>query len=123
MGEADSLIGGWSAADAPSEPDCRERFLAAVEQTLRLATEREFRILRPLIGDDKPAVVRRALELGAPVELTWTCELGERTACGTCGACQLRVAAFRRVGVIDPVPYAQPVDWSGCELYRGRATL
>lgn len=123
LGEAAALIGGWSAADAPSCPDCREPFLAAAEQTLRLATGREFRILRPLIGEDRPAVVRRALELGAPVELTWTCDLGERTACGACGACRLRVAAFRRVGVIDPVPYAQPVDWSGCEPYRGRASL
>jgi 7-cyano-7-deazaguanine synthase len=123
LGEAAALIGGWSAADAPSCPDCREPFLAAAEQTLRLATGREFRILRPLIDDGKPAVVRRALELGAPVELTWTCELGERTACGACGACRLRVAAFRQIGVIDPVPYAQPVDWSGCEPYRGRASL
>jgi hypothetical protein len=65
LSEAAALIGRWSAADALSEPDCREPFLAAAEQTLRLATGREFRILRPLIDDVRPAVVRRALAVQA----------------------------------------------------------
>jgi 7-cyano-7-deazaguanine synthase len=97
------LIGGWNGADALNYPDCREPFLAAAEQTLRLATEREFSIVRPLINDDKPAIVRRSLALDAPIHLTWTCYLGDEQACGTCDACQLRVRAFQHVGVIDPI--------------------
>lgn len=69
-----------ASAAALSCPDCREPFLVAAEQTLRLITEREFRILGRLIGDGKPAVVRCALELGAPGALTWTCYLGEQVA-------------------------------------------
>lgn len=118
LGLATYLIGGWNGADALNYPDCREPFLAATEQTLRLATEREFHIVRPLIADDKAAIVRRALALGAPIHLTWTCYLGGEQACGTCDACQLRVGAFQRVGVVDPIPYAIPLDWSGCAPYR-----
>lgn len=118
LGPATHLIGGWNGADALNYPDCREPFLAAAEQTLRLATERPFIIVRPLIADDKAAIVRRALALGAPIHLTWTCYLGGDRACGTCDACQLRVGAFRQIGVIDPVPYASAIDWSGCAPYR-----
>jgi len=112
------LVGGWNAADGANYPDCRDPFLAAAEQTLRLATERNFAILRPLIDDDKPAIVRRALRLKAPLELTWTCYLGGESSCGTCDACQLRIAGFRTASVIDPIPYAIPIDWSGCAPYR-----
>ncbi|HMA37756.1 MAG TPA: 7-cyano-7-deazaguanine synthase QueC [Chloroflexia bacterium] len=117
LGDATHLIGGWNAADAQNYPDCRESFLAAAQATLRLATRREFTIVRPLIDDDKPAIVRRALRLGAPIPLTWTCYLGEERACGTCDACQLRIAAFRQVGVVDPLPYAPTLDWAGCRPY------
>jgi len=85
---------------------------------LRLATEREFHIVRPLIADDKAAIVRRALALGAPIHLTWTCYLGGGQACGMCDACQLRISTFQQVGVVDPVPYAVPIDWPGCAPYR-----
>lgn len=118
LGPVTHLVGGWNASDALNYPDCREPFLAAAEQTLRLATEREFTIARPLIADDKAAIVRRALSLRAPIHLTWTCYLGGEQACGMCDACQLRIGAFQRVGVVDPVPYAAAIDWSGCAPYR-----
>lgn len=117
LGDITVLIGGWNGADALNYPDCRDAFLAAAEQTLRLATLRPFTIVRPLIQDDKAAIVRRALDLGAPLERTWTCYLGGDRACGTCDACQLRVAAFQAAGVIDPVPYAIAIDWQGCTPY------
>ncbi len=117
LDDAIYLIGGWNAADALNYPDCRDSFLASVEQTLRLATLREFTVVRPLIHDDKPAILKRALALHAPIHLTWTCYLGEALACGKCDACQLRIKAFQEVGVIDPVPYAIPIDWSQCRPY------
>jgi 7-cyano-7-deazaguanine synthase len=111
------LIGGWNAADALNYPDCRDSFLESAELTLRLATLREFTIIRPLIHDDKPAIVRRALELEAPIHFTWTCYLGNQEACGTCDACQLRIAAFKQIGVIDPIQYAIEIDWSVCQNF------
>jgi 7-cyano-7-deazaguanine synthase len=119
LSNAINLIGGWNAADALNYPDCREGFLEAAQQTLRLATLRNFNVVRPLIYDDKIAVVRRALELQAPIHLTWTCYFGDQQACGTCDACQLRTAAFKQIGVIDPIPYAIEIDWKNCSLYPG----
>jgi len=117
LNDVTDLIGGWNAADALNYPDCRDSFLSSVEQTLRLATLREFTVVRPLIHYDKPAIVRQALALSAPIHLTWTCYLGETLACGKCDACQLRIKAFQEVGVIDPVPYATTIDWSQCRPY------
>jgi 7-cyano-7-deazaguanine synthase len=118
LGDTLHLIGGWNLSDALNYPDCRDEFLESAQLTLRLATLRELTIVRPLIHDTKPAIVRRALDLGAPVHLTWTCYLGEEKACGTCDACQLRISAFQQVGVIDPIPYAIAIDWSSCVAYQ-----
>lgn len=119
LGDATHLIGGWNGADAANYPDCRDEFLAAAECMLQLATLRNFVIVRPLVADDKPTIVRRALALGAPLHLTWTCYLGGERSCGACDACQLRIAAFKQVGVVDPVPYAVAINWAGCRSLVG----
>jgi len=36
---------------------------------------------------------------------TWTCYNGRKKACGKCGACQERLEAFAKNGLIDPLPY------------------
>jgi 7-cyano-7-deazaguanine synthase len=105
LGTADHIIGGWNGADALNYPDCREEFLAATENTLRLATLRPFNIVRPLINDLKPAIAKKAVELNAPLHLTWTCYVGGEKACGKCDACQLRIAAFKTIGAKDPIEY------------------
>lgn len=61
---------------------------------MRLATEREFHLVCPLTADDKAAIVRRTMAIGARIHLTWTCYLGRDRAYGTCDACQLRISAF-----------------------------
>jgi len=115
LSDVSILIGGWNAADALNYPDCRNDFLESAQQTLKYATLRDFTIMRPLIHDDKPAIVQRAIKLHAPIHLSWTCYLGGSKACGRCDACQLRIDAFKASRVIDPIPYEISVDWSGCQ--------
>ena len=54
----------------------------------------------------KAEIIRRGAELGAPLELTWSCYRREDLACGACDSCALRLRAFREAGLPDPVPYA-----------------
>jgi 7-cyano-7-deazaguanine synthase len=54
----------------------------------------------------KAEIVRRGVELGAPLGLTWSCYSGEERACGRCDSCALRLRAFREAGLKDPLPYA-----------------
>ena len=63
-------------------------------------------VVTPLIGMSKAEIVSLGLELGAPLELTWSCYQDEERACGRCDSCALRLRAFEAVGVEDPIEYA-----------------
>jgi 7-cyano-7-deazaguanine synthase len=54
--------------------------------------------------------VRKGMELGAPLERTWSCYQSEDEACGVCDSCVLRLRAFARAGVADPIPYRARSD-------------
>jgi 7-cyano-7-deazaguanine synthase len=53
----------------------------------------------------KNEIIRRGMELGAPLQLTWSCYQGEELACGKCDSCLLRLRAFAEAGIADPIPY------------------
>jgi 7-cyano-7-deazaguanine synthase len=54
----------------------------------------------------KAEIVKRGLELNAPLQLTWSCYQSEDVACGRCDSCALRLRAFKQAGVPDPIQYA-----------------
>jgi 7-cyano-7-deazaguanine synthase len=89
-------------------PDCRAEFVEAYNQMVEVGTrpENHIEIRAPLIALDKAAIVRRGLELKAPLQLTWSCYQSEEIACGRCSSCQLRQKGFALAGAPDPIPYA-----------------
>jgi 1-deoxy-D-xylulose-5-phosphate synthase len=62
-------------------------------------------IRTPVIGMGKDEIVRKGIELGAPLEYTWSCYQFEEEACGVCDSCALRLRAFAQAGMADPIPY------------------
>ena len=94
--------------DSSGYPDCRPEFYAAFQRAIDNGTRPETRveIRTPVIHLRKSEIIRRGLELGAPLELTWSCYRREDRACGRCDSCALRLRAFREAGAEDPVPYA-----------------
>ena len=56
----------------------------------------------PLIDLTKAEIVRLGVDLGVPLELTWSCYLGGAHPCGRCDACRLRAKGFAEAGVADP---------------------
>ena len=97
-----------NAIDYSGYPDCRPEFYAAAAETLRLGSKLgaqygvRIGIETPLIAMSKAEIVRLAVEVGAPLEHTWSCyEGGERT-CGRCDSCVLRAKGFAEAGVADP---------------------
>jgi 7-cyano-7-deazaguanine synthase len=93
--------------DGSGYPDCTEEFFRNFAAAAASGTRPETRIgiRTPLIRLDKAAIVRRGLELGAPLHLTWSCYTEETEACGVCESCRLRLRGFAAAGVPDPVPY------------------
>lgn len=99
---------GAVAEDSSGYPDCRPEFYEAFARAIEVGTKPETRveIRTPVIHLRKSEIVRRGVNLGAPLELTWSCYRAEERACGRCDSCALRLRAFREAGVADPVPYA-----------------
>jgi len=99
---------GAVAEDSSGYPDCRPEFYAAFQQAIDVGTRPETRIeiRTPVIHLCKSEIVRRGVELNAPLELTWSCYQAEERACGRCDSCALRLRAFREAGLRDPIPYA-----------------
>ena len=103
------IVGGMCETDFSGYPDCRDDTIKAMQLALNLGMGRRFVLETPLMWLDKAATWALAQELGGDalvsliVERTHTCYLGDRThrhawghGCGTCPACELRAAGWRR---------------------------
>jgi len=99
---------GAVAEDSSGYPDCRPEFYYAFQGAIDAGTKPDTRIeiVTPVIKMSKADIVRRGLELDAPLELTWSCYGAEDLACGQCDSCALRLRAFHQAGVTDPIAYA-----------------
>ena len=98
---------GAVAEDSSGYPDCRPEFYEAFEQAIDAGTKPETRIHieTPIINLRKSEIVKRGLELGAPLDLSWSCYRSEDLACGTCDSCALRLRGFAGAGHVDPIRY------------------
>ncbi len=104
---ARALYIGAVEEDSSGYPDCRARFFQAFQAAIAEGTRPDtaITIATPLIHLGKADIVRRGLELGAPLHLTWSCYVGSDRACGQCESCRLRLRGFAAAGVEDPIPY------------------
>jgi len=105
---ASTIIFGSNADDAKELPDARREFIQLMNKLILNGTRagREgFRIevVNPLIDQTKSDVLKLALELKVPLELTWSCYGDGETPCGKCRGCVGRHEAFQEVGVPDPL--------------------
>lgn len=110
LGAQDIFI-GVNAIDYSGYPDCRPEFIEAFERMANLATaagvegRMRIRIHTPLIRMTKADIVRRSLELGVDLGLTFSCydpSPGGRP-CGRCDSCILRRKGFEEAGIADPL--------------------
>jgi len=104
---ATSIYIGAVAEDSSGYPDCRPEFYAAFQQTINTGTKPDthIEIRTPIIDLTKAEIVKKGIELDAPLHLTWSCYRSEGLACGTCDSCALRLRGFEQAGVEDPIPY------------------
>lgn len=105
---ASGIYIGAVAEDSSGYPDCRPEFYEAFQRVIDLGTKPATRIeiVTPVISMRKAEIIKKGLELGAPLPLTWSCYRGEEAACGSCDSCALRLRAFAEAGVRDPINYA-----------------
>ncbi len=99
---------GAVAEDSSGYPDCRPEYYEAFNRLIAVGTkpETQLEIVTPVIHMRKSDIVRKGIELGAPLRLTWSCYQRQDVACGVCDSCALRLRAFQEAGFDDPIPYA-----------------
>ena len=105
---ADSIFVGFNAEEAKSYPDNSKEFVERYNVVLEKAvasfsTPPEVRA--PLVDLLKPEIIKKGIEVGAPLKFTYSCYLGGEKHCGLCESCQHRRRGFRNAGVEDPTEY------------------
>lgn len=104
---ASTVFMGAVYEDSSGYPDCRPEFFSAYEKMVELGTkpETKIKIVTPIINLSKAEIVKKGIELDAPLHLTWSCYQNEDEACGVCDSCALRLRGFQQAGFEDPIKY------------------
>lgn len=100
---AEAIYLGINAVDYSGYPDCRPDYLAAFQTLANLSSKVGLeghapRLVAPLVQDSKVAIVQRAMALGVPIHLTWSCYAGGEQPCGRCDSCRIRDQALGEAG-------------------------
>ncbi len=108
---AGAIYIGAVAEDSSGYPDCRPEYYRVFQELIRVGTRpaTQIEMVTPVITLKKSEIIRKGIELRAPLHLTWSCYQSEEAACGACDSCLLRLRAFAEAGVPDPIPYRQSV--------------
>ena len=104
---AEAIFVGAVYEDSSGYPDCRPEFFNAFEKMIDFGTKPETKIVivTPIIHYSKEDIVKKGVELKAPLNLTWSCYQNEDEACGVCDSCALRLRGFQKAGFEDPIKY------------------
>lgn len=102
---ASKIYIGIHAGDHAIYPDCRPNWYKGMQSVIGCSTEDKVGLIAPFLYWSKGKILEYGLSLGVPYHLTRTCYKDQEIACGKCGSCQERLAAFLANGVEDPIPY------------------
>jgi 7-cyano-7-deazaguanine synthase len=92
--------------DSSGYPDCRPSYYEAMNALIQQGTkEGNIQVITPVIHLSKDQIVKKAIELKAPLSISWSCYQKEDKACGVCDSCALRLRGFQKAGLEDPIDY------------------
>ena len=100
-----TIYTGANLEEAGAYGDNEEEFFIHFNKVLQIGSTARPVIVNPLDKLMKHEIVRLALDIGAPVDLSWSCYKGEEHHCGDCGPCYLRKKAFKMNGIVDVIKY------------------
>jgi len=111
--KAEAVFIGAVFEDSSGYPDCRPTFFKAFEKMIELGTKPEtsIKIVTPIIQLSKTEIIKKGMELKAPIHLTWSCYQNEDEACGVCDSCAFRLRGFQQAGINDTIAYKVRPDY------------
>jgi len=85
--DCDLIVAGFNAEEAGTFPDNSPQFVRAVNRSLRLSTLSHPRLISYTQALDKTAIIRLGRDIGAPLDLIWSCYRGGAEHCWRCESC------------------------------------
>jgi len=97
---------GANAVDYSGYPDCRPEFIRSYQAMLARGLKSSYegkriKVVTPLIHLSKAKIVKLAVKLKVPLQLTWSCYNGAAKPCGVCDSCRLRAQGFLQAKIKD----------------------
>jgi 7-cyano-7-deazaguanine synthase len=98
--------------DSSGYPDCRPSYYEAYNKLIAEGTkEGDISIVTPVIDLAKDEIVKKAVDLKAPLINSYSCYARGDKACGVCDSCALRLRGFQKAGIEDPIEYVERPDY------------
>lgn len=99
---------GNNLEEAGAYPDNEPEFINKFNDMLPFAVGdgKRVRVIMPVGNMMKHEIVKAGLEVGAPLDKTWSCYRAGPVHCGTCGPCYMRRMAFTINNAPEVIPYA-----------------
>lgn len=103
---ASAIYLGINAVDYSGYPDCRPEYLEQFQSLANFSSKQAvegspIQLIAPLITMSKVDIVRKALDLGVPIDQTWSCYQGGEKPCGVCDSCRIRNEAMKEINLAD----------------------
>ena len=102
---AEKIIVGWDAEEAATFPDNSKEFLNTFNELIDVGSPENIKIEAPAIDLTKEEIVKLGVEVGAPMEISYSCYKGGKKHCGVCESCMRRKRAFTQLGIEDLSEY------------------
>lgn len=101
------IVLGNNLEEAGAYPDNEPEFIHKFNHMLPFAVAdgKQVQVIMPVGNLMKPEIVKHGIELGAPLEHTWSCYRQGEKHCGKCGPCFMRKKAFSINGFDEVIEY------------------
>lgn len=96
---AEIIIVGWNDEEGATFPDNSKEYLNEFNELINVCSPENIKIEAPCIDLNKEELVALGVEIGAPMELSYSCYKGENKPCGVCESCMRRKRAFKKIGL------------------------